>query len=84
MKRLVVLATLGCTALALAACGSTDDASTEAMPETVEMPADEALAPISEEPVEDPRALEVEDDPAAEVAAEAVAASEAAASDEQE
>lgn len=84
MKRFVVFATLGCAALALSACGSTDDASTEAMPETVEMPADEALAPISEEPVEDPDALEVVEDPAAEVAAEAVAASEASSPEEQE
>lgn len=84
MKRLAVLGVLGCAAFALAGCGSTDDASTEAMPETVEMPADEALAPIAEEPVEDPDALDVSQDPAAEVAAEAVAASEASTSDEQE
>lgn len=84
MKRPAVLCVLGCAVVALAACGSTDDASTEAMPETVEMPADEALAPISEEPIEDPDALEVTQDPAAEVAAEAVAASEASTSDEQE
>lgn len=84
MKRPATLGALGCLTFALAACGSTDDASTEAMPETVEMPADEALAPISDEPVEDPGALDTVEDPAAEVAAEAVAASEASAPDEQE
>ena len=50
MKKLAVIAALG--SLGLAACGSADDASTEAMPDTVEMPAEEALEPIAEEPVE--------------------------------
>lgn len=91
MKKLAVIAALG--SLSLAACGSTDDASTEAMPDTVEMPADEALEPIIEEPVEDAGALEDVDpadtapsretteeaaDAAAGVAAEAAAAAEAA------
>lgn len=40
----------------LAACGSADDASTEANADSVEMPADSALAPIAEEPVADPSA----------------------------
>ena len=56
MKKLAVIAALG--SLGLAACGSTDDASTEAMPDTVEMPADEALEPVAEEPVEDAEVLE--------------------------
>lgn len=51
MKKLATLAVLG--SLGLAACGSADDASTEAMPDTVEMPAEEALEPIAAEPVED-------------------------------
>ena len=51
-------------ALGLAACGSTDDASTEAMPDTVEMPADEALEPVTEAPVEDSDALGPPADPA--------------------
>lgn len=88
------LAVLSGATLALAACGSADDASTEATPDTVEMPADEALEPIVEEPVEDAEALGPPADPAdnapdlqtteeaadaaADVAAEAAAAAEAA------
>lgn len=88
------LALLCAGAAALAACGSTDDASTEAMPETVEMPADAALEPVAEEPVADPDALvaptdaaastpdtgaaQQAGDAAAQVAAEAAAVAEAA------
>ena len=43
--------------LALAACGSTEDASTEA--DTVEIAADDALADVEAEPVEDPAANDV-------------------------
>lgn len=95
MKKLAIIAGLGLGlgSLGLAACNSADDASTDAMPDTVEMPADEALEPIVDEPVEDPDALEELDpadtapsletteaaaDAAAEVAAEAAAAAEAA------
>ena len=42
--------------IALAACGSTEDASTEVEADTVEMPADEALTGIEETPVADPAA----------------------------
>lgn len=42
--------------LALAACGSSDNASTEAEPDTVEIPANEALTGVSEAPVADPNA----------------------------
>lgn len=78
-------------ALLLAACGSADDASTEANADTVEMPADEALTAVSEVPVEDPAATETDApdetdaaeadaeqaaDAAAGVAAEAAAAAE--------
>ena len=44
----------GSAALALAACGSADDASTEAEADTVEMPANDALADVEETPVADP------------------------------
>ena len=64
MKKLATIAVLGGLALGLAACGSTDDASTEAMPDTVEMPADEALEPVTEAPVEDSDALGPPADPA--------------------
>ncbi len=94
MKISATWAVLAGAAFALAACGSSEDASTEAMPDTVEMPADEALAPIEEEPVEDTEAAgpppapadtapdlqttEQAADAAADVAAEAAAAAEAA------
>ena len=41
---------------ALAACGSSEDASTEAEADTVEMTADEALTDVEEMPGEDPAA----------------------------
>ncbi len=94
MKRLTNVALMGSVVLVLASCGSSDDASTEALPETVEIPADEALEPIAEEPVVDEEALgppvdpaetapdqvttEAAADAAAEVAADAIAAAEAA------
>ncbi|TMM48366.1 hypothetical protein [Qipengyuania marisflavi] len=46
-------AALTAATLALAACGSTDDASTEAEADTVEITADEALADVTETPVAD-------------------------------
>jgi len=46
-------------ALGLAACGSADDASTEAEADTVEIAADDALADVEAEPVEDPAANDV-------------------------
>lgn len=73
MKKLVYTAVIGSAALTLAACGSTDDASTEAMPETVEMPAEEALEPIAEEPVVDEGVVGPEADPAASAPSEATA-----------
>lgn len=42
--------------IALAACGSSDSASTEAQPDTVEIPANEALQDVTETPVADPSA----------------------------
>ena len=43
-------------ALALSACGSSDNASTEAEADTVEIPANEALEGVDAMPVEDPSA----------------------------
>ena len=90
MKKLTSTFALTAATLALAACGSADDASTEATADTVEMPADEALEPVTEEPVADDAATEdaggaaVDDatatsaaDAAANVAAEAEAAAAA-------
>ncbi len=42
--------------LALAACGGSDDASEDNTAESVEMPAQEALEPVNEAPVEDAEA----------------------------
>lgn len=42
--------------LALAACGRSDNASTEAEADTVEIPANEALSGVNEAPVADPGA----------------------------
>lgn len=75
-KTPALIAALSGASLMLAACGSADDASTEATADTVEMPADEALAPVSEEPVEDPNATTpdtVTTDAAAEASAEEAA-----------
>ncbi len=92
MNTRTTFGTLAVAALMLAACGSSDDASTEATADTVEMPADEALEAISDEPVADPEATatdapeteataeataEKAADAAADVAAEAAAAAEA-------
>ncbi len=43
-------------ALALTGCGRSDDASTEAEADTVEIPANEALQTVTETPVADPNA----------------------------
>lgn len=93
MKKLATIASLGALSIILAACGSAEDATAEATPDTVEMAADEALEPVTEEPVADedaaldevegPAAVSEETasaaaDDAAAVAAEAEAAAEAA------
>jgi hypothetical protein len=88
MKQLAPLAIAAGAALSLAACGSADDASTEARADTVEMPADEALEAMTDEPVADAEAnaadpatpaanAEAAADAAASVAAEAAASAEA-------
>ncbi len=85
MRNFAPLALVASAAFALSACGSADDASTEARADTVEMPADEALEPVTEEPVADPAANAPDPaetgDPTAAQAAEAAAdvAAEAAA-----
>lgn len=47
-------------ALAIASCGRSDNASTEAEADTVEIPANEALSGVTEAPVADPSANAVE------------------------
>lgn len=88
-KTIPLIAALSAASLLLTACGSADDASTEASADTVEMPADSALAPVAEDPVADPSATATDapeavpaaaataaGDAAADVAADAIAASE--------
>lgn len=89
MKKFAYTLLAGAGALTLAACGGADDASIEAEADTVEMPADAALADVSEDPVEDADANSDGDGPdavseeraneAAEAAADVAAAAEAAA-----
>jgi len=62
---------------AVAACGGTDDASTAAEADTVEMTADEAMAGVTAEPAADPSA-NATDDAAADVDAAAEATAEEA------
>ena len=76
MNTRTTFAALSAATLMLAACGSSDDASTEANADTVEMPADEALEAISDEPVADPEATATD---APETDAEAAATAEQAA-----
>lgn len=78
MTKFAPIAALAGTALLLTACGSADDASSEASADTVEMPADTALAPIAEEAVADPAAAAT-DAPVTDTAAEAEAGAEQAA-----
>lgn len=53
LRNLPPFIALGAAAMVLSACGSSDDRSSEALPETVEVPAQEALEAITEEPVPD-------------------------------
>ena len=77
MKKLAIL--VSCSAFALAACGDTTDASEEATADTVEVPADEAMAEapdpvVEEEPVAAPAEVEepaAVDEDTAEAAADA-------------
>lgn len=59
--------------LTLAACGDTDDAAMESQADTVEIPANEALEGVYDEPVVDPQANSVESAPATTTAPAVVA-----------
>jgi len=71
MKKLALAALLPLGLLA--ACGSADDASTAAEADTVEMPADDAMAGVTAEPAADPNANATEDAADASEAATATA-----------
>lgn len=82
MNKITTLAFASLSALALAACGSSDDASVEAEADTVEMPANDAMEPVAEVPAADPDANAVDAataEPTDTVGNEADAAGDAAA-----
>ena len=83
MKKIALFAAVSSFALALAACGGSDDASEDALADNVEMPADEAMAdmPMPEADATD-AAEDAEAGPDEAMAAEAAgAAAEEAAAD---
>ena len=93
MKKIAHIAFASAVLMALAGCGSSDDASTDAMADDVEVPADEAMAAsedAGETPVADDAATEdaiadaekaADANNAADAAAATVADVEAAASE---
>ena len=83
MKKIALFAAVSSFALALAACGDSDDASEDAMADNVEMPADEAMAEVPMPAADETEAAEDAEDAAAAqaTAEEAAAAAEQAAAD---
>jgi hypothetical protein len=75
MKKLFATTFVAAASLALAACGSSTDASEDAVADTVEMPADEAMAGTPQ-PAEDPAALTESADSAESAAEDAAATAE--------
>ncbi|MBC2664392.1 hypothetical protein H7F51_02545 [Novosphingobium flavum] len=53
MKTIALFTLAASASLALSACGHSDDASDQATPDTVEMPAEEQLNTVAAEPVPD-------------------------------
>lgn len=87
MKKLFPLAVLGAAALSLSACGHSDDASSEATADTVEMPADDlpatdvsaaAPAPVDAPAADASAAAQTPEDAARSAADNAAAAADAA------
>lgn len=82
MKKALLLSIATAASLALAGCGSSDDANEQASPDNVEMPAEDSMSTVAAQPVPDngapatfaadPNAAAVPDDAAA-AAAEAAA-----------
>ncbi|MDZ4308382.1 hypothetical protein [Allopontixanthobacter sp.] len=82
MNKITTVLFASLSALALAACGSSDDASVDAEADTVEMPANDAMEPVTEMPAADPDANAVDAasaEPEDPVGSEADAAGDAAA-----
>ena len=76
MKKIIAVSVLASAALALAACGDSTDASEDATADTVEMPADDAMADAPA-PVEDAAAIDAEMEANEQDAAEAAADAQA-------
>ena len=76
MKKIFAVSVLASAALALAACGDSTDASEDATADTVEMPADDAMAGAPA-PVEDAAAIDAEMEANEQDAAEAAADAQA-------
>ena len=70
------LAALAPLTIALAACGSSEDASYEAEADTVEIESNEALEPVQETPVVDSGANSMESDTGSATATEPTASEE--------
>jgi len=80
MKKIALFAAVSSFALALAACGGSDDASEDAMADNVELPADEAMA---DAPMPAADATEAAEDAAEDAATTAATAEEAGAAAEE-
>lgn len=79
MKKLALFAAAASAVLTLSACGSSDDATEQATPDTVEMPAEEPFNTVAAEPVPDAAPATAPADPNAGAKAEDAAANAAAA-----
>jgi|TARA_R100000049_G_C1954368_1_gene105895 hypothetical protein len=55
--RMGLAGVIGASALALAACGDSNDASDEVVAEDVEVVADDAMSGVADEPIEDDSAM---------------------------
>ncbi len=62
MKKFTTLALTSAAILALSACGSSTDASEDAMADTVEMPADDAMAGVPEPAMDEDAVSDAADD----------------------
>lgn len=78
MKKFASIAFAATGLLALSACGSSTDASEDAMADTVEMPADDAMAGAPEPALDEDAVMDAADEAAAGTEMNAMEAAEAA------
>jgi len=83
MKKIALFTLAAAASLGLSACGSSNDATEQATPDTVEMPAEEQMNTVAAEPVPDTgvTATEAADPNAGAPATDSAAAAAAAAAD---